>query len=62
MKNSSKKTWNKTKIRETIVGDCRYCKKEILNTDSFVSFYQSGHAHYECMKIDDDNRSRSNGE
>ena len=63
MKNSSKKkTWVKSKQIIVRVGDCRYCGKEIINTDSFVSFYKSGHAHYNCMKIDDDNRSRSNGE
>ena len=53
-----RKTWNKTKIREILVGNCRYCFKEILNTDSFVSFYKSGHAHYQCMKEDDDDRKQ----
>ena len=48
-----RKTWNKTKIREILVGNCRYCEKEIINTDSFVSFYPKGHAHYVCMKEDD---------
>ena len=63
MKSSSKKkTWIKSKQVVVRVGDCKYCKKEILNTDSFVSFYKSGHAHYKCMKIDDEKRSQSNGE
>lgn len=48
-----RKTWNKKKIREILVGNCRYCEKEIINTDSFVSFYPKGHAHYVCMKEDD---------
>ena len=45
-----KKTWNKKKIIEVLVGNCRYCEKEIINTDSFVSFYPKGHAHYVCMR------------
>jgi hypothetical protein len=48
-----KKLWKKTNI-VTDVGECRYCKKNIVNTESFVSFYNSGHAHYDCMKKDDD--------
>ena len=64
MPNSSKKkTWVRSKEVVVVkVGDCKYCKKEILNTDSFVSFYKSGHAHYKCMKIDDEKRSESHGE
>jgi hypothetical protein len=49
----AKKIWKKTNI-VTDVGECRYCKKNIVNTESFVSFYKSGHAHYDCMKKDDD--------
>tara|TARA_R100001443_G_scaffold63500_1_gene73309 strand:+ start:947 stop:1138 length:192 start_codon:yes stop_codon:yes gene_type:complete len=55
-----RKTWNKTKIREILVGNCRYCEKEIINTDSFVSFYKSGHAHYECMRKADDDKTYEN--
>ena len=51
----AKKIWKKTNI-VTDVGECRYCKKNIVNTESFVSFYKSGHAHYNCMKKDDDLR------
>ena len=29
-------------------------KGELINTDSFVSFYPKGHAHYQCMKEDDE--------
>ena len=55
-----RKTWNKTKIREILVGNCRYCEKEIINTDSFVSFYPKGHAHYECMRKADDDKTYEN--
>ena len=40
----AKKLWKKINI-VTDVGNCRYCKKNIVNTDSFVSFYKSGHAY-----------------
>ena len=50
----AKKTWNKTKKRILVVGVCKYCHKELINTDSFVSFYGGGHAHYECMRKDDE--------
>ena len=50
----AKKTWNKTKNRILVVGVCKYCYKELINTDSFVSFYGGGHAHYQCMKEDDE--------
>ena len=33
------KSWVKSKVIVTLVGNCRYCSAEILNTDSFVSFY-----------------------
>ena len=49
-----KKTWNKTKNRIVVVCVCKYCHKELINTDSFVSFYGGGHAHYQCMKEDDE--------
>ena len=63
MKNSlKKKTWVKSKEILLKVGSCKYCQKEIVNTDSFVSFYQSGYAHYICMKNDDEKRSQSHGE
>ena len=63
MKNNlKKKTWIKPKQIIITVGHCKYCKKEIINTDNFVSFYKSGHAHYICMKIDADKDSESNVE
>ena len=48
------KTWVKSKQIIVTVGFCRYCYKELINTDSFVSFYGGGHSHYQCMKEDDD--------
>ena len=53
-------TWNKKKIIEVLVGNCRYCEKEIINTDSFVSFYPKGHAHYVCMRKADDDKTYEN--
>jgi len=51
----------KKKIQQIVdVGKCRYCKKNIVNTDSFVSFYKSGHAHYNCMKEDDKKKEKNN--
>ena len=57
--NSKKKTWVKKKQIIVRVGDCKYCEKEIINTDSFVSFYKSGHAHYQCMKIEDEKQQKN---
>ena len=53
-----KKLWKKTNIIVD-VGKCRYCSGNIVNTDSFVSFYPKGHAHYQCMK-DDDHKQKEN--
>ena len=50
-----KKLWKKNNI-VTDVGKCRYCRKNIVNTESFVSFYSGDHSHYDCMKNDDDLR------
>ena len=54
----AKKLWKKTNIIVD-VGKCKYCSGNIVNTDSFVSFYKTGHAHYECMKKDDDLRQKA---
>tara|TARA_Y100001938_G_C7883525_1_gene326206 strand:- start:60 stop:251 length:192 start_codon:yes stop_codon:yes gene_type:complete len=56
----AKKTWNKTKNRIIVVGVCKYCHKELINTDSFVSFYPKGHAHYECMRKADEDKTYEN--
>jgi hypothetical protein len=48
----SKKTWvRKEKIAD--VGKCRYCKIDMISTDSFVAFANHTKAHYKCMKEDD---------
>ena len=62
MQGHKKKTWIKSKQIIVTVGICRYCKRELVNTDSFVVFATKQPAHYECMKIDDDKRFQSNGE
>ena len=55
-----RKNWNRKKEIITLVGSCKYCREEVLNTDSFVSFFQSGHAHYECMRKDADDKTYEN--
>ena len=51
----------KNKIQSIInVGKCRYCKINIVNIDSFVSFYPKGHAHYECMRKADEDKTFEN--
>ena len=54
MPKPKKRTWVKSKQIIVTVGFCRYCHKELINTDSFVSFYGGGHAHWQCMKEDSD--------
>ena len=54
MPKPKKKTWVKSKQIIVDVGICRYCKKDMTNHDSFVSFYGGGHAHWQCMKEDSD--------
>ncbi len=54
MPKPKKRTWVKSKQIIVTVGFCRYCHKELINTDSFVSFYGGGHSHYQCMREDDD--------
>tara|TARA_R100001377_G_scaffold84421_1_gene67931 strand:- start:571 stop:756 length:186 start_codon:yes stop_codon:yes gene_type:complete len=47
------KTWvRKEKIAD--VGKCRYCKADMISTDSFVAFANHTKAHYKCMKEDDE--------
>ena len=46
------KTWKKPKIIEMDIGKCRYCDKNMVNTESFVAFADKTKAHYECMKKD----------
>ena len=49
----AKKTWKKPSIIVIDIGKCRYCQKEMINTESFVAFADKTKAHYECMKKDD---------
>ena len=35
------------------IGKCRYCQKEMTNSESFVAFHGGDKAHYECMRKDD---------
>ena len=56
-----KRTWVKAKAQSIrIVGNCRYCKKEMTNDESFVAFLSTDKngerekAHYICMKKDDE--------
>jgi len=39
------------------IGPCRYCKKEMENTESFVSLADKTKAHYLCVLKDDQQRS-----
>ena len=56
-----KKTWNRNKIRVLNIGPCRYCKKEMTNDESFVSFMvgEPKNAHYACMKKDEDLKEKN---
>ena len=49
----AKKTWKKPSVIVIDIGKCRYCQKEMINTESFVAFADKTKAHYECMKKDD---------
>ena len=48
----TKKTWKKPVQYVMNIGPCRYCKKEMENTESFVAFADKTKAHYNCMKKD----------
>ena len=52
-----KKTWKKPTQTVLNIGPCRYCKKDMVNTESFVAFADKTKGHYQCMKDDDDQRS-----
>ena len=51
-----KKTWVKPSVIVIDIGPCKYCKKDMVNTESFVAFADKTKAHYECMKKDDELR------
>ena len=48
-----KKTWVKPAQIVIDIGPCKYCKKDMINTESFVAFADKTKAHYECMRLDD---------
>ena len=57
----TKKTWKKPNQLIMGIGPCRYCKKEMVNTESFVSFMvgEPKNAHYACMKKDEDLKEKN---
>ena len=50
----AKKTWKKPVNIVIDIGPCRYCKKDMVNTESFVAFADGTKSHYLCMKNDDE--------
>ena len=54
-----KKSWSRPVQIEIDIGPCKYCGKDMVNTESFVAFADKSKGHYECMKKDDEKRSES---
>jgi hypothetical protein len=54
-----KKSWNRPVQIEIEIGPCKYCGKNMVNTESFVAFADKTKGHYKCMKEDDLKRSKS---
>ena len=52
-----KNTWQKPPQIVIDIGPCKYCKKDMVNTESFVAFADGTKAHYECMRLDDAKRA-----
>ena len=52
-----KKVWKRSKVSIIDIGPCKYCGKDMINTDSFVAFADKTKAHYECMRKDDYERN-----
>jgi len=57
MQKQKKKTWVKPVQYVMNIGPCRYCKKEMENTESFVAFADKTKAHYKCLSEDDAKRA-----
>ena len=45
-----KKQWSKNPNKEFIVGPCKWCEKEIVNTDAFVAFADKSKACIKCYR------------
>ena len=56
----AKKTWKKPVQIVMDIGLCRYCKKNMVNTESFVAFADKTKAHYDCMKAEDEKQQQAN--
>tara|TARA_B100000131_G_scaffold227470_1_gene219138 strand:+ start:808 stop:1005 length:198 start_codon:yes stop_codon:yes gene_type:complete len=55
-----KKTWQKPRQIVIDIGPCKYCKKDMVNTESFVAFMDKTKAHYSCMKAEDEKQQQAN--
>ena len=55
-----KKTWVKPAQIVMDIGPCKYCKKDMVNTESFVAFLDKSKAHYSCMKAEDERQQQAN--
>ena len=38
------------KIKSFLIGNCKYCDKQLFNQNSFVAFADKKIAHFECYK------------
>ena len=56
----AKKPWKNPVNIVMDIGPCKYCKKDMVNTESFVAFYDKTKAHYECMKAEDAKQQQAN--
>ena len=56
----TKKTWKKPVSIVMDIGPCKYCKKDMVNTESFVAFMDKTKAHYDCMKAEDEKQQQAN--
>ncbi len=55
-----KKGWVRPKQIVIDIGPCKYCKKDMVNTESFVAFLDKSKAHYSCMKAEDERQQQAN--
>ncbi len=56
----TKKTWKKPVNIVMDIGQCKYCKKDMVNTESFVAFADKTKAHYSCMVEEDKKQQQAN--